>query len=101
MNSTNNSLGHNRYNNENATNSSKQILPNGSKGNQGRFSIKLDEIIERDLERLAADTRLQKMNAGDISLLKKQWKDFCTTYKRIRGVRKKYEKNSLSTNRQK
>ena len=101
MNSTNKSPDHQRYNNENVTSSSKQIPPNESQANQREFSIKVDEIIERELERLSVDTRLQKKESADISLLKKQWKDFCTTYKKLSGVRKKYEKNSGSTNRQK
>jgi hypothetical protein len=101
LNTTNNSADHNQDNNRNVTKNSKQPLPNETQASQGKFLIKIDEIIERDLECLATDKRLRKKNKADISLLKKQWKDFCMTYKKLQRERKKYGKNILSTNRQK
>jgi hypothetical protein len=52
--------------------------------------INIDKIIEREIDRMTRDKKLNKDFSGDLSLLRKHWKALCTTYSRLANARNSY-----------
>jgi hypothetical protein len=63
--------------------------------NQTPLSIHLDKIIEKEMDRLANNERLNEKHSDEIILLRRQWNDFCRTYKKLTRAGANYEENIL------
>lgn len=82
--------------NEYATEPANQAAQNLGTLNQ-RLSIEIDNIMEKEIDRLSTDKVLRKRYAKDIILLRKQWKNFCTTYRKIVRENDNFERNRIAT----
>lgn len=100
MNETINNFKHKQRGDEDGIRPSKQLAEKLTPPDQ-QLSIEINKIMEKEMDRLAKDKQIGKQFLKDIILLKKQWNDFCTTYRKLVGERKSNQRNTLTPNRKK
>ena len=63
-----------------------------------KLTIKIDEIIEKEINTLSKNMQKSDKFANDIKLLSYQWTDFCKTYRKIKRASKENDKNIATQN---
>jgi hypothetical protein len=92
-----NNFKHKQKGDEDGTKPSNQLTEKLPGPNQ-HLSIEINKIIEKEIDRLEKDKQISNKFQKDIILLKKQWNDFCTSYRNLVGKRKNYQ-NTLTPDR--